>query len=163
MYRRWVYMAVAITATALLTLGPLFSFNEDRGIIYMRSFEMDQHKFIVYQTELENGLVHVNDVISVQGLHWCYIAMLLGSIACFLCFYHTQARIVACFFTIGASAAYYLVGVHYAIEISNYYATLFPTWIAILPAVVIQMMILTHRNVITYGNYLDMDADDERP
>ena len=47
MYRRWAYMLIAIAASAVMFLHPVFSFQQDKGIIYVRSFSMDQKRFYV--------------------------------------------------------------------------------------------------------------------
>ena len=160
MYRRWAYMAVAILATALLTVGPLFSFYSDQGVIFVRTGTINQHEFAILQTEIENGITHVTETMSVEGLYYCYIAMLIGGIVTILCFYHAEARLWACLFTIAAAAGYYICGIYYYMMITNtFFPTIAPTWIAILPAVVIEMMVLTRKNVLTYGNYLDEISD----
>ena len=161
MYRRWAYMAVAIIAAFLLTTGPSFTFLQDKGILYIRSFAMNQESFVVTQTELENGVEHVTGMMSVKGLYYCYLVMLYSCIAALLMMIHTRARLLLCDVAIVASAAYYLLLVIYSMRISDiHFATMAPTWRLFLPAIVLEMMALTHRNVMKYGHYMD-DADDE--
>lgn len=152
MYRRWVYMAVAIVAAALLPMKPVFSFQTDKGIIYERSFSMDDRTFYVVQTELDTGKAHLVATMPVKGLRYCYLAMLWGSILCLLCFY-PEWRVWGCVFTAVAAGMYYVLMAYYAVVIAeDYYATLYPNYMAILPAVVLQMMVLTRRNVIKQIN-----------
>ena len=152
MYRRWVYMAIAIVAAALMPLKSVFSFQTDRGIIYERSFSMDDRTFYVVQTELDTGKAHLVATMPVKGLHYCYLAMLYGSILCLLCFY-PEWRVWVCVFTAVAAGMYYVLMAYYAVVIAeDYYATLYPNYMAILPAVVLQMMVLTRRNVIKLIN-----------
>ena len=48
----------------------------------------------------------------------------------------------------------------YAMKITDdFYATLYPTIMAILPAVVLQMMILVQQNVRREGMYRDEEAE----
>ena len=56
MYRRWAYMAIAILAAALLPLTSPLSFLQDEGIIYLRSFTMNQERFMMLQTNSESGV-----------------------------------------------------------------------------------------------------------
>ena len=64
MLRRWVYMAIAIIAAALLGTRPVFNFQSDTGILYTRSFRMeDQKQFIVTQRELSTGAEEVVEVM----------------------------------------------------------------------------------------------------
>ena len=142
-------MAIAIVATLLLQYKPVFSFQEDKGIIYVRSFSMDQKTFEVYQTEMDTGIKSVTATMSVKGLYYCYWAMLIGCIACFLCFFSWRARIHISFFTAVVSGAYYFLMIYYAVKISDlHFATLYPSWPAILPAITCQMMLLVRHNVI---------------
>ena len=80
-YRRLLYMVVAILAAALLPLKPAFSFQEDKGIIYIRSFEMDQKTFYVTQTDMETGIrcrskVYIIAIRLFYGvvLHACFVS-----------------------------------------------------------------------------------------
>ena len=59
MLRRWAYMLLAIGASALLFVAPPFHFQEDKGIIYVRSFSMDQTTFVVTQTEISTNMQQV--------------------------------------------------------------------------------------------------------
>ena len=148
-YRRLLYMVIAILAAALLPLKPAFSFQDDKGIIYIRSFEMDQKTFYVTQTEMETGIQTVTDSMSVKGLYYCYKALLWGCIACLLCFFSFRWRIVVCDIVMITAGVYYVLMVIYAMRISDiHFATLYPTWITILPAIIMQMMVLTRRSAV---------------
>ena len=156
MYRRWAYMAIAVLAAILMTAKAPFSFQEDKGIIYVRSFSMDLQTMVVTQTELETGVAQVTATMSVAGLYYCYWIMLFGSLACLIFMIHPKGRLVMCDITMIAAGVYYVLLVIYALRISDaQYATLAPTWAAFMPAVVLEMMILVHRNVLKYGHFLD--------
>ena len=58
MYRRWAYMVVAILVSTWLLDATVFNFEDDKGILYIRSFDMNQEEFVVTQTELDTGLSH---------------------------------------------------------------------------------------------------------
>lgn len=147
--RRWAYMAIAIIAALLLEFRPVFSFQEDKGIKYVRSFTMDQKTFVVTQTELDTNASAVTDTMSVKGLFYCYRAMLCGCILCFLCFFSWKGRIWIAFLTALIAGSYYIIMVYYALRISdNFFATLYPNWPAVLPAITCQMMLMVRRNVI---------------
>ena len=141
-------MLFAILASALLLNRSVFSFQEDKGIIYVRSFSMDQNTFYVTQTNLRTGAEEVTAMMSVAGLHYCTMAMLSVSIACLLCFFSNRWRMVLCMIVIVLAGAYYLLLIYYAIEITGeHYTTMYPNLWAILPAIVLQMMILVRQNV----------------
>ena len=148
MYRRWAYMVVAILASAFLLTKPVFSFQDDKGIIYVRSFSMDQKMFYVTQTELKTGVEEVTATMSVAGLYYCNKVMLWSCILCLLCFFNNRWRMILCLFSIALAGLYYVLIIYYATRISDlHFATLSPTLMAVLPAIVMQCMILIRANV----------------
>lgn len=150
MLRRWLYMAVAIIAAATLGTRPVFNFQSDTGILYTRSFSMeDQKQFVVTQRELSTGAEEVAAVMSVKGLYYCSKAMLWGSILCLLCFFSYRGRMTLIFVTVAAAGLFYILMIVYAIRMTDqHYATLYPNFAAILPAIVLQAMLLTRSNMI---------------
>lgn len=148
LFRHLLFTFVAIVAVALLPSKPVFSFQSDKGIIYERSFSMDRHQFVVTQTDLATGAEHVTDTMSVNGLYYCYLGMLFGSIVCLFGFF-SRKGIKICHFVIAVAGVYYGLAIFYALRMTDlHYATLFPTITIILPAIVIQMMLLARRNIL---------------
>lgn len=147
--RRLIYMLVAILASWLLFLHPVFNFESDKGIIYTRSFSMDQKTFYVTQTDLKTGVPEVTATTSVIWLYHCNRVMLWGSILCLLCFFSDHLRLVISYITTVASGFYYVLLVYYAMKLADlHYTTLYPNYMVVLPGIVCAMMILTSRNVI---------------
>ena len=152
MYRRWIYMIIAIAASALLFQRPVFNFQDDKGIIYIRSFSMDQQTFYVTQTDLKTGQQEITETMSVGMLYVCNKVMLWGCILCLLCFFSKKWRMWIALITALIAGAYYLLMAYYAIKLSDmHYVTLYPHLISALPAVVIEMMILVRYNLIRAG------------
>ena len=152
MYRRWAYMVIAIAASAFLLTRPVLNFNEDKGIIYIRSFSMDQKTFYVTQTSLSDGVPEITATMSVALLYYCNKAMLWGSIICFLCFFSNPLRLTITYIVAVISGLYYVAVVYYSIKLSDlHYVTLYPNYMVVFPGVVCAMMILTGRNVIQDG------------
>ena len=157
--RRTIYMAVAIIASALLFTRPIFKFQEDKGIIYVRSYVMDEKVFEVRQTEIKTNITKVTATESVKGLYYCNVAMLCCSILCFLCFFSRSWRMRIAVVTAVVAGVYYALMVYYAITlVEEEYATLYPTLMAFLPAIVLQMMIMTRHNILSC-----MAEEDELP
>ena len=150
MLRRWIYMSIAIIAAALLGTRPVFNFQSDTGILYTRSFSMeDQKQFVVTQRELSTGAEEVAAIMSVKGLYYCSKAMLWGSILCLLCFFSYRGRMTLIFVTVVAAGLFYILMIVYAIRMTDqHYATLYPNFAAIWPAIVLQAMLLTRSNMI---------------
>lgn len=162
MYRRWAYMAIAILAAALLPLSSPLSFLQDEGIIYIRSFTMNQERFMMLQTELDSGVTEVAATMSVKGLYYCYWAMLIGAVGALLCMMSPYARLWMCDITMVAAGAYYVLLIIYALRIGDvYFPTIGVSWGTFLPAIVLEMMVLTHGNVHRYGHYLDDEIEGE--
>ncbi len=161
MYRRLAYMAIALTAVCLMRVAPVFSFSTDKGIIYDRSFAMDLQEFQVIQTTLDTNIPYVWETMSVNGLYVLQQILFWTLIACFVVFYPTKVRWYLSLGIAAAGGVFYFLLIHYALRISDLqYATLAPTWVAFLPAVVIAMMILLNRNVAKFGNYFDDIQED---
>lgn len=149
LYRRLAYMGVAIIASMVLFTRPVFSFQDDRGIKYVRSFTMTDTDFFVTQTELDSNISHTTATMSIRGLYYCNQVMLWGAILCLLCFFSNEWRVRIATLTAFFAGVYYVIMVYYAIRIADeQYATLYPNLMAFLPAVVCQMMILTRQNVL---------------
>lgn len=149
MYRRWAYMIIAIIASAVLFTRPVLNFQDDKGIIYVRSFSMDQKTFYVTQTGLKDGIPEISATMSVAGLYYCNKVMLWGCILCLLCFFSNRWRIRIALATAIIAGAYYVLLAYYAIKMSdNHYATLYPNLMVIWPGIVCQMMVLTRQNVV---------------
>ena len=148
-YRRLSYMAIAIVASLLLFLHPVFNFQDDKGIIYVRSFSMDQQNFYVTQTDLKTGAAEVTETTSVKWLYYSNKAMLWGSILCFLCFFSIRLRLTIAYLTAVLAGSYYILVMYYAMMLADlHYTTLYPNYMIILPAIVCAMMVLTGKNVI---------------
>ena len=164
MYRRWAYMVIAIAASAFLLTRPVLNFNEDKGIIYIRSFSMDQKTFYVTQTTLTDHVPEVTATMSVALLYYCNKAMLWGSILCLLCFFSNTWRIRIATVTAALAGVYYVLLVYYAIKMSdNHYATLYPNFMVIWPAIVCQFMVLTRQNVIKQIHERADEALEQKP
>ena len=158
MYRRWIYMAVALIASVILLHQPTCKFLDDKGIIYVRSFTMTQTEFTVIQTELNAPINHITATMSVKGLYYCIKAMIYGIVLCFLCWFDDKWRIILAVATAVIAGLYYVILAYYVSRIAaQHYASVYPTIAAILPAIVCQMMLLVRRNVV---NEITADADE---
>ena len=148
-WRPWIYMAVALVAVVLIRIAPVFSFQEEKGIVHVRSFTMDVKEFVEWRTDLQTGAKHVENTLSVWGLYCCYLVMLCGSIACLLCFFDDYLRFLLCALVIAAAGVYYVLIVYYAIRISDeFYATFYPSFTIICPAIVLQSMAWVRKDII---------------
>ena len=161
MYRRWAYMAIAIVATVLLTVSPFYRFRGDEGIIYDRHYTMTKteiYRISDVQEHLKNTDIPDGAKIivgDVSGLYYCYKIIFWNCIACFLLFYPTKVRWYMSILIALEAVIFYILYIHYLINVSDADVTLGPTWVVMLPGIVIAMMVLLNRNVSKYGNYFD--------
>lgn len=147
--RRILYMIVAMIASALMSVEPVFHFQDDKGIIYVRSFTMTDKQVQFTQTELATGITTVMATRSVIGLYYTRIAMLIGSILVFLCFFRNRWRIRLCILVIACASAYYILLIYYAVQLTDeFFLTIIPNITVILPAIVLEMMVLTRKNIL---------------
>jgi len=110
---------------------------------------MDQQTFYVIQTDLKTNVEEVVETMSVKGLYYCNWALLTTCIACFLCFFSSRWRMSLCVLAVIFAGAYYIIMIYYAMQITeNYFATLTPNLWAVLPAIVLQLMLIVRRNVL---------------
>ena len=149
MYRRWAYMVLAIIASAILFSRPVLSFQDDKGIIYVRSFSMDEKVFRVIQTELTTNISQVSETMSVKGLYYCNQVMLYGSILCLLCFFSDRWRIRIAMLTALAAGVYYGFLIYYSMQIADlHFATLAPNIYTFIPAIILELMLLIRHNIL---------------
>ena len=145
---RVVFIVVAVIASIGLFFHPVFSWQDDRGIMYVRTFNMTNTEFTMTHTGVEDGIIHNISHLSVIGLLICNIAILATSLCCFVFFLTENKLIPITTITICLSGLYYALMIFYAMLIvDEYFVTIWPNFMALLPAVVIEMMVLIKRNV----------------
>ena len=148
MYRRWIYMVVALIASVVMLYHPAYSFLDDKGIQYVRSFSMTQKEMVVTQTDMKTNAHTITATMSVKGLYYCVIAMIIGSGLCLLCFFSDKWRIILAVSTAIIAGLYYVLYVFYIFRMADtHYASVYPNFMAILPAIVCHMMLLTKHNI----------------
>jgi uncharacterized membrane-anchored protein len=141
-------MVVAIVASVAMLSQPACKFLDDKGIRYVRSFSMTQTQITLTLTDIKTNTDTVKDTMSVKGLYYCVIAMIVGSSLCFLCFFNDRWRIIIAIITACVAGLYYILLVYYIFRIADkQFATAYPTFVVILPAVVCQMMLLVRRSI----------------
>ena len=160
--KRLLYMLVAIIATIPMHFYPDLNFQSDKGIIYMRSYEMDQTHFRVIQTKLDNSETEVVATMSIVWLKRAKWAILGATILCLLCFFNNQWRIIISLLTIVLCGTYYIVLISYSMRISDAeFPTIYPTLITVLPAIVVQMMVLLRKNILEDVRHRDETMEND--
>jgi len=146
--RRVIYITIAILATIPLLIKPVFTFQSDIGMNYERVYSMSMTRFTLTLTDLETGFSHVKGKQSVVGLLCCAIAMTGCTILCGVWYYRRRLLKKICNITIFFAILYYLFMVFYAMLLMDQFsATLWPNWVAFMPIIVLEMMLLVRRNI----------------
>ena len=144
--RRWVRLILAIVSSIILMNKPVYNFPDEKGIVYNRTYVMTPRTFEVHHVALDSGLDKLVGTMSVKGLFYVALAMLIGSIVCTLFYIDHKIRILACTITAFLAGGYYLLMIYYALQLSdNFFMILYPNLYALLPCVVLVTM-LTIRN-----------------
>ena len=145
---RWVYIGIAVIASVLLLCRPVFSFQQDKGILYTRHYKIDNKKVTVIQTGLEDHIEYVLETRSIIALHVLGHLMLWSSVAVLLLFFDPIRQHQATLLPIVFAALYYVFVIYYAVDITDrFFATLYPSWPVLMPAVVIEMMVLVRKGI----------------
>ena len=153
-------MLVAIAAAMVLRYVPVCEFQGDKGVISNRTYEMDQKNFYAWQTNYDTNERVIVGVVSVKGLYYCDLAMIGTSILCLLCFFSDRWRIWLTLITVLLCGAYYALMAYYAMHISDeWFPTIYPTLAAILPAVVLEAMVLTRKSLLQEIRHTDERLD----
>ena len=158
---RVAYMLIAIILTVSMFYAPILSFVGDTGVSKIRTCEMDQKSCQLIETQLDINKAEVKEALSTSGLRYVNWAILIGCIATFLCFWSGSQRMMLALYTMIAVGVYYLLLVYYAVEIANtFYATMYPNIGVFIPLFIVQMMILTRRNILNQRIDLDELPDE---
>ena len=147
--RKWVRLTVAIVASVFLLNKPVFSFPDEIGLEHVRTHTMTPHRFERHHIEMATGIDKLVGSMSVQGLYYCAIAILIGCIACVVVYESHRLRILACTITAFIAGTYYLIMFFYAIKMTQaFFLMLYPNFYALLPVTVMIIMLSIRKETV---------------
>ena len=153
---KWGRLVLAIVSSIILLNKPVFNFIDEKGIVSVKTYKITTRTFEMHYVDMKTGLDELVGAMSISGLFYGALAIMVGCFLCALLYESHRIRILLSSITAFMAGAYYLLMAYYAMKISDlHYATLYPTVMAILPAIVLQMMVLVQRNVRHIGMYRD--------
>ena len=87
--------------------------------------------------------------MSVKGLFYGALAILIGCIGCTVFYPLHRLRILISSITAFAAGTYYLIMMYYAIRLSQeFFLILYPNWVALLPVVVLVTMLWIRKDTV---------------
>lgn len=146
---KWGRLLLAIVSSILLLNKPVFNFIDEKGLENTRTYVMTTRTFEVHHIEIATGMDKLMGAMSVKGLFYGALAILLGCIVCTLCYEDLQIRILSASITAFMSGSYYLLMMYYAIRLSQkFFLILYPNLIALLPVVILLTMLSIRNHTV---------------
>jgi hypothetical protein len=147
--RKWARLLLAIASSVLLLTQPVFSFPDDIGLENTRTYVMTTRMFEVHHIEFATGMDKLVGSMSVSGLFYGALAILIGCVICTISYSYHMVRILMSSITAFLAGTYYVIMVYYAILLSdNFYMILYPNLFALLPLVVLITMLSIRKETV---------------
>ena len=136
---------------------------DEPGLENVRTYIMTPSRFEVHHIEMATGMDKLMGAMSVKGLYYGALAILVGCVFCALIYESHHTRILVCSIVAIMSGAYYLIMIFYAIRLSQkFFLILYPNWVALLPAVILLTMLFI-RNTTVRKLMKAKESKDEDP
>ena len=146
---KWGRLVLAIVSSIILLNKPVFNFIEEKGIVSVKTYKITTRTFEMHFVDMKTGLDELVGAMSVKGLFYGALAILLGCIVCTLFYEDLEIRILSASITAFMSGAYYLLIGYYAIRLSQEFCLiLYPNWVALLPAIVLVTMLWIRKDTL---------------
>ena len=157
---KWGRLVLAIVSSIILLNKPVFNFIDEKGIVSVKTYKITTRTFEMHFVDMKTGLDELVGAMSVKGLFYGALAILLGCIVCTLFYEDLEIRILSASITAFMSGAYYLLIGYYAIRLSQEFCLiLYPNWVALLPAIVLVTMLWIRKD--TLRRLIDAKQDED--
>ena len=158
---KWGRLVLAIVSSIILLNKPVFNFIDERGLENTRTYVMTTRMFEVHHIEMATGIDKLMWTMSVKGLFYGALAILIGCIVCALLYESHRIRILISSITAFMAGAYYLLIGYYAIRLSQEFCLiLYPNWVALLPAIVLVTMLSIRNSTVRKLMEVKQDEDE---
>ena len=146
---KWGRLVLAIVSSIILLNKPVFNFIDEKGLVSVKTYKITTRTFEMHYVDMKTGLDELVGAMSVKGLFYGALAILLGCIVCTLFYEDLEIRILSASITAFMSGAYYLLIGFYAIRLSQEFCLiLYPNWVALLPVVVLVTMLWIRKDTL---------------
>ena len=146
---KWGRLVLAIVSSILLLNKPVFNFIDEKGIVSVKTYKITTRTFEMHFVDMKTGLDELVGAMSISGLFYGALAIMVGCFLCALLYESHRLRILICTITAFAAGTYYLIMMYYAIRLSQEFCLiLYPNWVALLPVVVLVTMLWIRKDTL---------------
>ena len=157
---KWGRLVLAIVSSIILLNKPVFNFIEEKGIVSVRTYKITTRSFEMHYVDMKTGLDELVGAMSISGLFYGALAIMVGCFLCALLYESHRIRILISSITAFMAGAYYLLIGYYALRLSQEFCLiLYPNWIALLPIVVLVTMLWIRKD--TLRRLIDAKQDED--
>ena len=158
---KWGRLVLAIVSSIILLNKPVFNFIEEKGIVSVRTFKITTRTFEMHYVDMKTGLDELVGAMSISGLFYGALAIMVGCFLCALLYESHRLRILSASITAFMAGAYYLLIGYYAIRLSQEFCLiLYPNWVALLPAIVLVTMLSIRNSTVRKLMEVKQDEDE---
>ena len=146
---KWGRLVLAIVSSIILLNKPVFNFIDEKGIISVKTYKITTRTFEMHFVDMKTGLDELVGAMSISGLFYGALAIMVGCFLCALLYESHRIRILICSITAFMAGTYYLIMMYYAIRLSQEFCLiLYPNWVALLPAIVLLTMLWIRKDTL---------------
>ena len=158
---KWGRLVLAIVSSIILLNKPVFNFIEEKGIISVRTYKITTRTFEMHYVDMKTGLDELVGAMSISGLFYGALAIMVGCFLCALLYESHRIRILISSIIAFMAGAYYLLIGYYAIRLSQEFCLiLYPNWVALLPAIVLVTMLSIRNSTVRKLIEVKQDEDE---
>ena len=146
---KWGRLVLAIVSSILLLSKPVFNFIDEKGIVSVKTYKITTRTFEMHFVDMKTGLDELVGAMSISGLFYGALAIMVGCFLCALLYESHRIRILISSITAFMAGAYYLLIGYYALRLSQEFCLiLYPNWVALLPVVVLVTMLRIRKDTL---------------
>ena len=158
---KWGRLVLAIVSSIILLNKPVFNFIDEKGLVSVKTYKITTRTFEMHYVNMTTGLDELVGAMSISGLFYGALAILIGCVACALLYESHRLRILSASITAFMAGAYYLLIGYYAIRLSQkFFLILYPNWVALLPAIVLVTMLWIRNSTVRKLMEVKQDEDE---
>ena len=154
-------LVLAIVSSIILLNKPVFNFIDEKGIISVKTYKITTRTIEMHHVDMKTGLDELVGAMSISGLFYGALAIMVGCFLCALLYESHRIRILISSITAFMAGAYYLLIGYYAIRLSQEFCLiLYPNWVALLPAIVLVTMLSIRNSTVRKLMEVKQDEDE---
>ena len=158
---KWGRLVLAIVSSILLLSKPVFNFVDEKGIISVKTYKITTRTIEMHHVDMKTGLDELVGAMSISGLFYGALAIMVGCFLCALLYESHRIRILISSITAFMAGAYYLLIGYYALRLSQEFCLiLYPNWVALLPAIVLVTMLWIRSSTVRKLMEVKQDEDE---